>query len=121
MDLIIVRKSGRPKGALNKQKTTDIKPQAKKGRPYTYKPVEGSTNAKLTYQRRGFLINKIVYFKRTYGLTVPTRDQYVGKSNEEVIELLKKMASVVGKLKESQIHEQITDDFTTRSNNVEHI
>lgn len=115
------KNAGRPKGALNKPKTTELKEPAKKGRPFTYKPVEGISNAKLTYQRRGFLINKIVCFKRTYGLTEPTRDQYVGKSNDEVIELLKNMAIVVGKLKEAQIHEQIAQDYTTRSKNVEHI
>lgn len=80
-----------------------------------------STPAKLTYHRRGFLVNKIGSYKRKYGLTEPTQDKYVGKSNEEVIELLKQMAVVVGKLKDAKFQDQIQSKYYSRSQTADFI
>lgn len=104
---------GRPKGSLNKPKCEKTAP-LKRGRPFTYPQDSTLTNAQKTYQRRGFLINKVVCLKRAYGLIEPTSDKYIGKSNEEVLELLKDLACVVGKLKEQQLQHQISNDFIHR-------
>ena len=117
------KRGGRPLGEKNRPKTTEVLLPKKKGRPFTYMQVEDSTStpAKLTYHRRGFLVNKIASYKRKYGLTEPTQDKYVGKSNEEVIELLKQMAVVVGKLKDAKFQDQIQSKYYSRSQTADFI
>ena len=68
------------------------------GRPVRYgvKAEDGTImkNDLSTYDRRGFLINKILGLKRNYNLSYPARTEYVGKDNSVVIEILKKMAYI---------------------------
>ncbi len=110
---------GRPLGAKNKPKT-EKKPVSnlpkKKGRPFIYPPKENDTltPSRHTYLRRGFLINKLVRYKKLYGLTELTSDLYVGKSNEEVVKLLTEIAGVVSKIKEIKLKNTIQDECNRR-------
>jgi hypothetical protein len=60
-----------------------------------------------TYQNRGFLINKILGFKKNYKLSFPDKADYIGKSNEAVIDILKLMAVEVQKIKGERLLRQI--------------
>lgn len=115
----IKKKGGRPLGSLNRPKTEKKTPN-RQGRPFIYKPIENDTTtpAKLTYQRRGFIINKITSLKRKYGLTEPTRDRYIGKPNDVALGILKEMTVIVSKLNEEKLFDKINTDYTARSNNI---
>jgi hypothetical protein len=106
------KKRGRPAGGHNKvQREKPPKVLKKNGRPQMFfgktdengNPVDSNVGA---YERRGKFINKILILKKNYNLSYPSRDQYVGKSNEEVIEILKTMLLEVQKYKIEQTIEQ---------------
>ena len=65
-------------------------------------------------------MNKLAKYKRVYGLTEPTLDKYVGKSNDVVIELLNEITLVILKINEEKTRNKITNEFTQRARLVEH-
>lgn len=83
------------------------------GRPIRYgvKAEDGTImkNELSTYDRRGFLVNKILGLKRNYNLSYPARADYVGKDNSVVIEILKKMAVEVQKIKMERNINKLTE------------
>lgn len=117
----VIKKRGRPLGMKNKPRVEGVVYAGKIGRPYKYiqKETEPMTASQRTYQRRGFLVNKLAKYKRDYGLTEPTQDKYVGKSNEVVIELLNEITLVILKINEEKARNKITNEFTQRARLVE--
>jgi hypothetical protein len=96
----VIKGRGRPKGSLNvipavyarRPKDDCVK---KRGRPRKY----GDSDAKYCYNRRGVFINKILFMKRKYGLQCPTKDEYIGKNEEDLIDIIVKMGSEVNMIK----------------------
>jgi len=114
--IIKKRGRGRPPGVKN------VKPYVMKkervitgvlGRPIRYgeKAEDGTIlkNNLSTYDRRGFLINKILGLKKNYNLSYPARVDYVGKDNSVVIEILKTMAVEVQKVKMERNINKLTE------------
>jgi uncharacterized protein YeeX (DUF496 family) len=114
-----VKRRGRPTGSKNRPyyqtdftvHKTEVKPKKKLGRPSQYGPRDNNgvllLNNLSTYQNRGFLINKILGFKKNYKLSFPDKADYIGKSNEAVIDILKLMAVEVQKIKGERLLRQI--------------
>lgn len=102
---IVKRGRGRPAGVKNNpdtnKKTRVITGTI--GRPLRYgvKAEDGTIlkNDLSTYERRGFLVNKILGLKKNYNLSYPDKSEYIGKDNSVIVEILKKMAIEVQKVK----------------------
>ena len=89
------RNIGRPKGSLNKIQTT-----SRKRRTYTAEdPPRVKGRPKVYVNQNNVFVNRIIALKYKFKLVYPEREDYLNKTDEELVDVLIKMETEIAEIK----------------------